>query len=43
VLRARGKAVADTLQDLKDARSLWHGNMTKERRQEILRAVFNEP
>ena len=32
-----------TLQDLKDARALWHGNMTRERRQEILRAVFNEP
>ena len=35
--------VAMTLQDLKDARALWHGNMTRGRRQEILRAVFNEP
>jgi hypothetical protein len=35
--------VAMTLQDLKDARALWHGNVTRERRQEILRAVFNEP
>jgi hypothetical protein len=35
--------VAMTLQDLKDARALWHGNMTREDRQEILRAVFNEP
>ena len=35
--------VAMTLQDLKDARALWHGNMAREHRQEILRAVFNEP
>jgi hypothetical protein len=35
--------VAMTLQDLKDARALWHGNMPKERCQEILGAVFNEP
>ena len=35
--------VAMTLQDLKDARALWHGNMARDRRQEILRAVFNEP
>jgi ATP-dependent helicase YprA (DUF1998 family) len=34
--------VAMTLQDVKDARALWHGNMTREDRQEILRAVFNE-
>jgi hypothetical protein len=31
-----------TLQDLKDARALWYGNLTREGRQEILRAVFNE-
>ena len=35
--------VAMTLQDLRDTRALWHGNMTPERRQEILRAVFDEP
>ena len=28
--------VAMTLQDLKDARALWHGNMPRERRREIL-------
>src|SRR6266704_3998734 len=39
---ATAKLVAMTLQDLKDARALWHGGMSKEQRQEILRAVFNE-
>jgi hypothetical protein len=32
-----------TLQDLKDRRALWHGNVSAERRKEILRSVFNEP
>jgi ATP-dependent helicase YprA (DUF1998 family) len=41
--RPTTELVAMTLQDLKDARALWHGNMTREDRQEILRAVFNEP
>jgi len=40
--RATADLVAMTLQDLKDARALWHGDMTKEHREEILRAVFNE-
>ena len=40
--RATAELVALTLQDLKDARALWHGSMSKEQRQEILRAVFNE-
>ena len=40
---ATADLVAMTLKDLKDARALWHGNLTRERRQEILRAVFNEP
>jgi len=41
--RSTAELVAMTLQDLKDARALWHGNMTPEDRQEVLRAVFNEP
>ncbi len=41
--RGTAELVAMTLQDLKDARALWHGSMTRERREEILRAVFNEP
>jgi len=41
--RPTADLVAMTLQDLKDARALWHGNMTRESRQEILRAVFKEP
>ncbi len=41
--RPTAELVGMTLQDLKDARALWHGNMTRGRRQEILRAVFNEP
>jgi hypothetical protein len=41
--RGTAELVAMTLRDLKDGRALWHGNLTRERRQEILRAVFNEP
>jgi hypothetical protein len=41
--RPTAQFVAMTLQDLKDARALGHGNMPRERGQEILRAVFNEP
>ena len=41
--RATAELVAMTLQDLKDARALWHGKMPREQRQEILRTVFNEP
>jgi len=41
--RATAELVGMTLRDLKDARTLWHGNLSRERRQEILRAVFNEP
>jgi hypothetical protein len=41
--RATAELAAMTLQDLNDARALWHGSMGKQRRQEILRAVFDEP
>ena len=41
--RSTAELVAMTLRDLKDARALWHGSMTKERRKEILRAVLNDP
>jgi hypothetical protein len=34
--------VAMTLQDLKDRRALWHGPLTRERREGILREVFHE-
>jgi hypothetical protein len=34
--------VALTLQDLSDARALWHGDLSKDERQEILRAIFDE-
>ncbi len=40
--RATADLVAMTLQDLKDRRALWHGNVSKARRKEILRAVFHE-
>jgi hypothetical protein len=39
---ATSRLVALTLQDLKDTRSLWHGKTSKEERQKIMRAVFNE-
>jgi len=35
--------VSAALQDLRDRRALWHGNMDEKRRKEILHAVFNEP
>jgi hypothetical protein len=41
--RSTARLVAMTLQDLKDARAVWHGNMTREHRQEVLHTVFNEP
>ncbi len=41
--RATAQLVTMTLRDLADARALWHGNMSKEQREEVLRAVFNEP
>ena len=41
--RATADLVAMTLQELRDRRSLWHGNVPKERREEILRTVFHEP
>lgn len=37
------RLVSMTLQDLKDARALWHGTMPHQARQDILRAIFNEP
>jgi len=41
--RATAELVAMTLQDLKDRRALWHGKLKPQQRDEILRAVFNEP
>jgi len=41
--RATAELVNLTLRDLKDARALWHGSLPRERRQEILCAVFSEP
>ncbi|MBI4027609.1 MAG: hypothetical protein HY360_21665 [Verrucomicrobia bacterium] len=35
--------VAMTLQDLNDRRALWHGPMSPERREQVLRTVFHEP
>jgi hypothetical protein len=39
---ATAELVAMTLQDLKDRRALWHGTLTPERREVILREVFHE-
>jgi len=41
--RPTAELVTMTLQDLKDRRSLWHGTLSPERREEILHAVFDEP
>ena len=40
--RATAELISMTLQDLKDARALWHGQMSETRRAEIRRAVFDE-
>ncbi|MCI0628225.1 MAG: hypothetical protein L0387_42335 [Acidobacteria bacterium] len=40
--RATAELIAMTLQDLKDRRSLWHGQMSEGRRAEILQAAFHE-
>ena len=40
--RSTAELVIMALQDLKDRRSLWHGQMSHERREELLRDIFNE-
>ena len=40
--RGTAELIAMTLQDLKDRRSLWHGQMSEGRRAEILQAIFHE-
>ncbi len=40
--RATADLIAMTLQDLKEARALWHGQMSEARRAEIRRRVFHE-
>ena len=39
--RVTAELITMTLQDLKDRRALWHGFLSAERRQKILRTVFN--
>jgi hypothetical protein len=41
--RTTAELVAMTLQDLKDRRALWHGQMSEEEREEFLKSVFHEP
>jgi hypothetical protein len=40
--RATAELVSLTLQDLRDRRALWHGDMTHEQRDNILRTIFGE-
>jgi len=40
--RGTAELIAMTLQDLKDRRSLWQGQMSEGRRAEILQAIFHE-
>lgn len=40
--RATAELIAMTLQDLKDRRALWHGELKPQQREAILREVFNE-
>ena|SRR5438105_2663130 len=41
--RATADLVRMTLQDLKDRRALWHGQMSEAEREEFLKTVFHEP
>lgn len=41
--RATAELVAMTMQDLQDRRALWHGPMTPEQREAVLRDIFHEP
>jgi hypothetical protein len=40
--RPTAELVALTLQDLRDRRALWHGEMSEKCREETLRGVFHE-
>jgi len=40
--RATAELVAMTLKDLADRRALWHGTMTSEQREKVLRSIFDE-
>ena len=40
--RSISELVAMTLQDLRDRRALWHGTMTSEQRESLLRDIFHE-
>ena len=40
--RATAELVSMTVQDLKDRRALWHGPMTAEQRESVLRDIFHE-
>ena len=40
--RATAELVAMTLKDLTDRRALWHGTMTPEQREKVLRGIFDE-
>ena len=38
--RQFAEVIATTLQDLRDRRALWHGSMTAEQREQVLREIF---
>ncbi len=40
--RATADLVAMTVQDIKDRRALWHGPMSREQRESVLRDIFHE-
>jgi hypothetical protein len=40
---AAARQLESALQDLRDSRSMWHGNTPPAKRQEILRDRFHEP
>lgn len=40
--RSSAELVAMTVQDLRDRRARWHGQMSKDQREAVLRAIFDE-
>jgi hypothetical protein len=40
--RSTAELVAMTVQDLKDRRALWHGQMSRDQREALLREIFDE-
>ena len=41
--RATAELVCMSVQDVKDRQALWHGRMSREQRESVLRDILHEP